>query len=273
MTILFDIPPKPAIVLPAPKNLMQLRLPEGWLNKRGLLVPEVRRSHFVVTPLIGFMAGSGVIPILTFQAHQEEGANQTTYTWTNMAIGDPTPDRLIIVVAFAHDSADTAGEAPNTITVAGVTATLHVSIAGTGTNEGSIAIGTALVPTGTTATIVVTYPGARVRAGIGVYSLTNYGNSIPVQTDSEAATVDGTTISVDLTVGTFSVAVIGATSRQATPSGITWTNATEDYDVALELSESNHSCSRPTPGVGATTITATWANTGSPVIAGAVWSG
>jgi len=224
----------------------------------------------MLTPLIGFGAGGAGLELI-FRSSAVSGANNATYTFSAMAIGAAAADRLVIAVVASHDSADTAGEAPTSVTIGGVTATLHVHAVGTGTNEGSVTICSAIVPTGTTADVVATWAAARVRAGAGLYTLANYAGATPVATNQNTATVDSTTIAIDLTVAFDQIGVVGATSRSATASTVTWTNAAEDFDVAMEASESSISGAHVAAGSGAVTVTATMSNTGSPCIAGAVW--
>jgi len=264
-----DLRDPPAIIQPAP---------QGYDRRNGLLLPNARRAirdcarprgaSLMLTPLVGFGAGGGG-PELIFRSSAVSAASLTTYTFAAMAIGAASANRLVIALLFSHDGAGTAGDAPTSVTIGGVTATIHVSGVGTGANECSASVCSALVPTGTTADVVATWPDARTRAGCGVYTLTDYGSATPVATAS-AIDDPNTAVSVSLTVTAIQVGVVGSTSNPGASTTCTWTNATENFDSVMEAGFG--SCSSAAVAAGFSgTVTATWANSGAVAIAGAVW--
>jgi len=110
------------------------------------------------------------------------------------------------------------------VTIGGVSATKIIERLGGGSSGASASIWVAEVPTGTTATVVVTAPNISLAAGVGLYALTNM-TTAGVATSS--STSSGTaTLSLNVASGD---AVI-ATSGQRDGSSHTWTGLTENYD-------------------------------------------
>lgn len=155
--------------------------------------------------------------------HKVSTANATTYTFTTTAIGTAASDRLIIVACSADGS---AARTLNSGTIAGVSATVFAT-----TNNGNacFAFMIALVPTGTTGDIVITWSGGCVRAGIGVWAAYNVQSTTPTDRQQSSAS---NSVSVNISAG--GVGAGGACNDNATTPNFSWTQFTENYDEQEE---------------------------------------
>jgi len=101
----------------------------------------------------------------------------------------------------------------------------------------------AVVPTGTTASIVVNLSSTAVRCVIGVWHLTS-GSALASAT---AAETDPTSLTIASTAGNF---VVGTVSAQG--GAVTWTGATGRYDTAA--TGSSRYSGADTVAIGASTV-------------------
>lgn len=150
---------------------------------------------------------------------QEAGA--TTYTFTGKAIGPAAANRYVFVATFQHANTRTV----SSLTVGGISATLVKSQAG-----GSLTteLWMANVPTGTTATIVVTWSGSvSIACGIGVWSATGLNSTTAVATGGDTVNNDPT-LTLTSTPGGFGISA--AAHPQTATLTLTGT-LTQDYDI------------------------------------------
>lgn len=171
--------------------------------------------------------GGGVVG--TFQTATGDPANATTYTFTSQPIGAAGATRRVVVAVANRDIA----AVPTSVTIGGVSATMDEGIA----SIGAVSIWSVVVPTGTTATIVVTYTSANTYCGIGIWSL-DAGS--PVATGEIA---DNTppipNFSIATAPGDFVVAASAYRMTSGTV-GATWTGVTERYDAAVDAAVRQH---------------------------------
>lgn len=91
----------------------------------------------------------------------------------------------------------------------------------------------ALVPTGTTATIVVNVKTATsTSCSVGVYTLTGYINAVPYDAGNIANAASHTSLQFTWNVPADGVLV--AVSGRTGTGTVTWTGASEDYDTVVE---------------------------------------
>lgn len=94
---------------------------------------------------------------------------------TTVSIGDPSPDRIIVVgcsiLAVSTNVVQTG------MTIGGVTATRAGAVVG---NQANVAIFYALVPSGSTAALTFAGGGAAIARVVGVYRLTGWINPSPL---------------------------------------------------------------------------------------------
>jgi hypothetical protein len=167
-------------------------------------------------------------PELTFVGFTEDTSDNTVHTFTNHAIGVADVTRRVVVVAHASDS--TTAFSFTGITIGGNAATIHPAGA---TLTANVTIASLLVPTGTTATIVVTKSGGTPdRCGIAVYRAINETSASP------HATMVDDTMSAGVCTGTINIPANGwvvagcQPANAVTPTNFTWVGVTEQYDGA-----------------------------------------
>jgi hypothetical protein len=173
-----------------------------------------------VNQLEGFgAAGNLGPPVMAFQAHTTNAGASASYSFTSQAIGAEDNSRCVVVAVIGR-----AGGAldVSSVTVGGISATL--ARAGGGV-ELPVELWIARVPTGTTATIDVTFTGTSNFCAIGVWSVTNIDSLTP--TDTAASSIGSILIDVE------AVGIIVAVSSSLNGATSTWTNATERYDAAI----------------------------------------
>lgn len=171
--------------------------------------------------------GGGGGPTATFQQAAASGTDGTSFTFTAQPIGTASATRRV-VVAIGYGGPAAPG-AISSVTIGGVTATIDVD-SGALTNNRRVAIASAVVPTGTTADVVITFGVTVGRVGIGVWTLSS--GAPTGQTALVANNATGT-----LTVTTVAGQVVIATGYASRASGTlstAWTNATERYDQTTE---------------------------------------
>jgi hypothetical protein len=169
-----------------------------------------------------------VIPAsLTFIGATSDESNQSTYTFTSHAIG--TADATRRVVVAVHWAQATNNRTLTSATIGGIAATIHNQQ--NPANLASVAIISALVPTGTTATIVLNFSGSADRCRVGVFRAVNEQSASPADTQVDTSFTSNA-LSVTLTVPND--AWVMACSTNATGSGIThtWTGVTLQYQGA-----------------------------------------
>jgi hypothetical protein len=185
-----------------------------------------------VNQLAGLSAGAASMPqtpaTLSFIGGTEDPGNNTTYTFASVAIGAADATRRVVVVA--HWSRATAVVALTSATIGGIAATIHVQDGGAGVG-GRVAIISALVPTGTTATIALNFSTAQDRAFIAVYRAINETSAGPTATASDNA-VSGNQFDVSLNIPSNGWVVAGVNANQS-GSGMVWSwlGITEQYDA------------------------------------------
>ena len=112
-------------------------------------------------------------PSATFEAQYVSTANSTAYTFSSSDLGTAASNRSI-VVGVGGGQATSGNRTCNSVVINGVTATKateQLSFSGDNTS-----IFFAAVPSDATGDIVVTFSSGMVRAGIGVWSVTDLGN-------------------------------------------------------------------------------------------------
>ncbi len=125
---------------------------------------------------------TGTAPVATFEAQYVSSADATAYTFSSADLGSAASNRSIVVGVGAGRSSATPARIVNSMTINGVTATFAARQTTLNDNAGA-EFWSAPVPTGTSGDIVVTFNAAMVRAGIGVWSVTDLGP--PLDSDGD----------------------------------------------------------------------------------------
>lgn len=182
-------------------------------------------------------AAGGGPPAVTYQGFAVDGTNGTGYTFSAMPIGaSAARDRVFVIIgarAFANDLL-----APTSVTIGGVSATEVYAPApqNYSTNSNIIALYSAVVPTGTTADVVVTFPASPEvkRCAAITYSSTDVVSLTPVTTALYNGNPGTGTGDVSITAPSGdSVVICGG---NVLTSATTWAGVTEDADVLIETS-------------------------------------
>lgn len=180
-----------------------------------------------------FAASSAEGRTLSFQEHQEDASNSSSYSFTNVDFGEANPNRSIVVVVGTDDG---TGEGNvSGVTIGGVTATQVVSnnYDYSFSSRTHCSIWIADVPSGATGTVVVTTDNTTICCGISVYRLNDLASTTAADT-ANSNTSSSTSLDVDVLIDDFIIA--GGMTGGAAAS---WTGVTEDHDSAVE--GSNHS--------------------------------
>src|SRR3990167_10913097 len=106
-----------------------------------------------------FGSGTGS-KVLIYRTSASTTANLTTYTFTGQLIGSAASDRRVHAIFHSSENSRTIV----TASIAGISADITVQVNSSNTLIGLI---TALIPTDTTADIIVTLSGGAQRGAIG----------------------------------------------------------------------------------------------------------
>jgi hypothetical protein len=203
---------------------------------------------FSVTHLVGFGAGGAEPPTLSYQTTTESGTDTTTYTFAGTAIGAESAARYVVVATAGVAGAGLI----NSVTLGGNGMTEVVTVIGGAAMRGGIYI--LAVPTGTTASIVVTFANTQNRCGLAVWAL--YGLNSATAVDTATATAEGAgSLNLDTQDGGIVVAY-----GQLNSSGQTmaWTGVTADAEQTgenVKWSASASNVTAATPRTVSTNIT------------------
>lgn len=222
------LPSKPAIIQPAPKELLKPRL-----------LRPVKQASILPGWFPAVVAAGGNRPRLEFLQGAVGTGIGTPITFTSQNLGAAADTRRIFVCVGANAT----GGPITSITVGGNACTLHFSNSG-GNLRG--AIGSILIPSGTSANVVVTATSGLTVASISMYRMTydtGTPNNTPFDTD-EFTQSNGSdpapTLTLDVPLNGF---ILGSASFRLGTSitSITWTNLSEDYEAVLTGQVARHS--------------------------------
>lgn len=169
-----------------------------------------------LTHLNGFNTTQGLQ--WTFTDTAQNQSNLTTYTFSSVSFGYSTNDRLIVVLV---DSARTGASNLSSATIGGVSATVYSAVG----NNTTSAIAYAVVPSGSTGDVVLTFASQQARAAIGVIAV--YGVESSAYDLQSSSGGSDTSRSITISVVANSITFANANSGGAAS---TWTNATEFAD-------------------------------------------
>jgi hypothetical protein len=173
-----------------------------------------------VNQLIGFGAGGGGPPTYSYTDTGEDLVGRTTYTFSAKAIGAAAGGRLVVVSLLSYQS---SARTVSSVTIGGITAAIHQATVDVSGDHILTAIAYAVVPTGTTANVVVTFSGSMGACGMGVYALYDVGSTPKATGNKSTSTSFG---SVSYAANDIGIYVDGGNG----PDAATWTNATKNWD-------------------------------------------
>lgn len=177
----------------------------------------------------------------------------------SLSIGTASATREVFALVSARDTSSTTA---NAVTIGGVTATLHKNVnfpSGSGQHL-THCLCSAVVPTGTTATVAVTWSNNVQGTGVSVFAL-DKGSAFSVDAtsanDSVTSDVD---VSVSVTVASAGEAVLAlSTMDDSSIRTNSWSNITEYHHI--DGDKHNHSSGYDTyASTGSKTLTDNWTN-------------
>jgi hypothetical protein len=158
--------------------------------------------------------------VLTFRQDGVQIATTSVYTFAGQAIGTQSPDRVVHVTITGDGQSNSLVTG---VTIGGVSAVINNTVL---QNSGTAAIASAVVPTGATADIVVTFAGNKARVVIGVYTSTGLVNAVAFDTKTSIA--DPATGTLNTKSGGFALGVAG----NDVTGTIDWSGGmTKDYET------------------------------------------
>lgn len=167
---------------------------------------------------------------LTFLNTYTTDANSTGFTFTGVDIGAEASNRTIIVAVYDERKAVTG------VTIGGVTATLDVaSVPGTANNAG-LAFAHATVPSGTTASVVVTSAALALNHALAVWRID--GALTLTDSDSIQYSSNGA-MGLTLTTAAGGIILAAACGHRGGCTA-TWTGVTETFDFTAIGAENGH---------------------------------
>jgi len=152
------------------------------------------------------------------------GTGPYSITQSNVDIGDPSTNRLVILAIGAHRG--TAETAYDSITINGVTATLDVNVyQQNGATCAVACVCHAIVPTGTLVDVVISKTAAALsQNAFNVWTVEGYQSSTPYHTANSVGTTSPRSGSLNIPSGGFA---IGSSALRGNPYDLTWTFLTE----------------------------------------------
>lgn len=202
----------------------------GGIIRATPIVPTLASAPGMWTLAEALQAqAAGIWPVSTaaiaFADHQVSNSDLTTYTFAALSFGAAAGNRLVIAgISGQNSSARTI----SSVTIGGVAATQLVTTINGASVFNRVALYAALVPTGTTGDVVVTFSGSCFRAACAVWRATNVFSLTPVSTGSDTndpSTANLSVVAKGIAVGFASEYVNGAATSYS------WTNLTESVDA------------------------------------------
>lgn len=198
-------------------------------------MPLLTPIGFVGKPVASGGGSGGGTLVGTFLDTDSAANLAETYTFSGMSLGTAAGNRLIVAAVHGADNDRVADNFAQTVTIGGVAASLVVrkgQACSVINNSSLIELWQALVPTGTTGTVVVDYDFSAYACAVALYSITT-NNQAAQSTGSDAAASGDTSLSVVATVPTNGYGIAAIFAQHQTSVSNTPTNWTEDYDTAL----------------------------------------
>jgi hypothetical protein len=171
-------------------------------------------------------------PTVVYEDVASSSSNLFTYTFNGRAIGTASSDRIVVVCAMIN-ARSTEPYSVSGVTINGSAATLAVN-SSLGRNS---AIFYLLVPTGTTANIVVTLSGSGTpgRCVAGIFTVKGYTNATPEVVGSAYSDTNVASLSVPINVSSGAAAIACCYVGNNGTSGATWTSPmVEAFDFPIE---------------------------------------
>lgn len=217
----------------------------------------------LVNQLIGFGSGGGGGPVSITRTATPlgQGTSSNVATYSSQSIGVADPSRIVAVLVTAK-----ATTSINSATIDYGSGDISMTSVGSAVNSDSRSRYFELaVPTGTTATIKITYSGftSGDNTTIVVYSIRN-GTRSNQGTDNKS-NIETTPLSTGSITIPQDGGFLAIAAHESDTAPFTWSNATEDVDAAVSNSYRQSTATRTTTGTVTITATCSSAQPGSLV--------
>jgi hypothetical protein len=158
---------------------------------------------------------------VSFVASRSEGEEDRNYTFNNVPIGDPAPDRHVVVFACGYTGQAFRSGIVNNVQIAGTTRTSLV------TRQQPFMVGLHDIPvsSGTAQDIEVSF--SRDAEGCAILVWVYYGSFSVLDTDAAGSAGSGSTTNFSLNVADGGFAISGSLAN----SSSIWQALTEDADL------------------------------------------
>jgi hypothetical protein len=176
------------------------------------------------------VASGGGSVTATFQQSAVDISDLIEYTFAAQPIGTASATRRVVVGMGTNSTRTIVG-----VTIGGVTATIDVSNTLSGTAH--VAIASAVVPTGTTADVVITTDGGglAIGMGLGLWTLTDGDPT------GQVATGNGDPVGLTVTTTAGDAVIAYAWTTGVGTALFAWSDATERYEEDVYSSTVTHS--------------------------------
>lgn len=232
------VPEAPKIVFPKPAIIKAENL-------------EFSKHILLGMPLtMGMLAGKGApaVSLVNNGVLATSSSDNTTYNFTTYSIGTASSTRRVIAV-FYGDNGSNTGRTVSSATLGGVSATIDAQVTHSSGGSAVVAIVSATVTTGTTATLSVTFSGGMNRAAVWAVAVDNLSGTAATDTLTTTAT-DPLTGTIDWLNQGFVIA--GAMTNANTT--FTWTGVTEQVEGNFETASASGGYLFPTSNGTAQTV-------------------
>lgn len=192
--------------------------------------------------------------------------SSTSYTFNNIDIGTATGDRLVVIGVTALGGSFSSGTISG-LTINGVSATEAIQTPNND-NFTRTAIFYLSVTSGTTANIVATLSaGSAARCFITSYALYGLGSTTPLSTNTNAASTQSLTNTVDTAIGSIIIS-LGSVNALTT---MNWTNVNQDFTAQDVRTMTGASLQTTTSGSRIVTLQQNSGTNQNMQLATAVW--
>ncbi|MDF2994686.1 MAG: hypothetical protein K0R27_323 [Xanthobacteraceae bacterium] len=219
------LPERPALVVPG----------------RRLVTPaEARGIGHNGVPCEAFMPGvTGVVGtqaplLLTYLQRATPNSNDlSTYIFSGQNFGAEASDRYLIASIISTDNPNARSFI--SCSIGGVAATKMLSLGEGAASSNVLGFYGALVPTGTSGAVSVTFNSTMQVCGLTLYRATGLRSLTPFDSDTVNTAATPLTLTIDIPSGGMVLAAVWG----AVDTRTTWTNATENDDANI-ISGSNN---------------------------------
>lgn len=185
-------------------------------------------------PMTMFGGGGGITSV----SHTDNSVittDLTTYTFSTQAIGTAAADRVVVVGISASNAS--GARTVSSVTIGGITATAAVTYLEqtVGASRAGTGLYAVVVPTGTTADVVITFSGSELRCGLDVWAIYGASSATAVESDQDDNATTNQAVSLTLEAIGDAVICVGSFVGSGAVRTSTWSaDVTENSDVTVE---------------------------------------